>query len=93
MTILSGSDVGVFAHGDNARELGLMVDYGMSPLRRAQERDLGRARACCTWTISSAASRPGLLADLVAVDGDPTRDIGALARVRFVMKAGVVYRR
>ena len=93
VTILSGSDVGVFAHGDNARELALMVDYGMSPLdalksatsvrraRAAPGRSTRprRARACWpTWSPSTAT---------------PPRDISALGRVRLVMKAGVVHRR
>jgi imidazolonepropionase-like amidohydrolase len=92
VTMCVGSDAGVFAHGDNARELELMVAWGMAPievLRAAttvnarllhQEERLGRIR-------------PGLLADLVAVEGDPARDIAALRRVRLVLKEGAVVRR
>jgi len=90
VTILSGSDVGVFTHGDNARELELMVNYGM------------KADAALKSATSIAARvlhlenrigrlKEGLLADMMAVDGDPTRDISALRRVRFVMKGGIVH--
>ncbi len=85
--IVNGSDVGVFAHGDNARELELMVDYGMTPL------------SALTSATSVAADvlhldqqvgriRPGLVADLVAVTGDPTTQIRAIREVSLVMQGG-----
>ena len=89
---VSGSDVGVFAHGDNARELELMVDYGMSRATRSAARPRLTARVLHLDDQLGRVAQ-GLLADLVAVDGNPTRDISALGRVRFVMKAGVVHRR
>jgi imidazolonepropionase-like amidohydrolase len=90
--ILNGSDVGVFAHGTNARELALMVDFGMAAIDVLKSATADAARIL---HVDAAVGRVanGLLADLIAVDGDPTRDIAALNRVRFVMKDGKVIRR
>jgi len=87
VTICFGGDVGVFPHGENVRELEDMVEYGMSPLAALRTATRGNA------TIFHLDDRlgkiaPGYVADLVAVEGDPTREIGALRRVRGVWKDG-----
>ncbi|MGQ0764720.1 MAG: amidohydrolase family protein [Gemmatimonadota bacterium] len=88
--ICNGSDVGVFAHGDNARELELMVDYGM-PAVDAMRAATSVAARVLRMENRIGSIRSGLLADLVALDGDPTRSISATRKVKFVMKGGVVY--
>ncbi len=91
VTICFGGDVGVYPHGDNVRELEMMVDYGMSA------GDALRAATAVNADLFHIADKvgriqAGLLADVIAVDGNPQKDISALRKVRLVMKDGVVYR-
>jgi imidazolonepropionase-like amidohydrolase len=87
-----GSDVGPFPHGTQARELELMVQYGMKPVDVLQADLLNGARLL-DWEHEAGALKPGYYADIIAVPGNPLDDIRVLERVSFVMKGGVVYRR
>jgi len=87
-----GSDVGPFPHGTQAREFELMVRYGMTPLAVLQADLLNGARLLA-WEGQIGELKPGYLADVIAVAGDPLQDITALGKVAFVMKGGVVYRK
>jgi imidazolonepropionase-like amidohydrolase len=92
VTMCFGGDVGVYAHGDNVRELELMVDYGMSRLAALRAATSVNARLFDLHERVGSV-KPRLLADLIAVQGDPTTDLGALRRVTLVMKGGVVHKR
>ncbi len=88
--ICMGGDVGVYPHGDNAREMELMVRNGMRPDHVLITATSGNARI---FRLTDRGEvRPGLLADLVAVEGDPIRDISAVRQVRLVMKGGQIVR-
>ena len=90
VTFAMGGDVGVFAHGENAREMELLVhEYGFTPLEVLRQATSGNA---AIFRLTDRGNiRAGSLADLVAVAGDPTKDVSVVRQVRFVMKGGVVY--
>jgi imidazolonepropionase-like amidohydrolase len=87
-----GSDVGPFPHGTQARELVLMVKYGMTPLAVLQADMLNGAKLL-GWEGKIGALKPGYWADVIAVPGNPLEDITAVQHVSFVMKAGIPYRK
>ena len=91
VTIANGSDVGVFTHGDNARELEILVEYGMTPMQA-----IVAATATAGRIISDDGTlgtlRAGSHADLLVVNGDPSVDIGALRRVHTVVQGGRIVR-
>jgi imidazolonepropionase-like amidohydrolase len=89
VTILSGSDVGVFAHGDNAREIEMLVDYGMTAPNALKA---ATSVAGQVFHMDIGQVKPGMLADLIAVEGDPTKEISAIRHVKMVMKGGTVYK-
>ncbi|MFZ9388407.1 MAG: amidohydrolase family protein [Chitinophagaceae bacterium] len=90
VTICMGGDVGVYTHGDNAREMEMMADYGMKPI------DVLRSATSINADIFGYGNkigrvRSGLFADLIAVEGDPSSRISSIRNTRLVMKSGVVY--
>jgi imidazolonepropionase-like amidohydrolase len=90
VTICMGGDVGVYAHGDNAREMEAMADYGMKPL------DVLRSATSVNADVFGISNRvgrirPGLLADILVVDGDPSANVSQVRKVRWVMKDGTIY--
>jgi len=90
--IAAGSDVGVFPHGESARELELMVSYGMTAVATLKAATSANARMLKMESQIGKVA-PGLLADLIAMPGDPTTDITATRKVSFVMKGGTIVRR
>jgi len=90
VTILMGGDVGVFPHGDNAREMEALVEYGMTPIAVLQSATAVNARVFGLGD-SLGSIKPGYLADLIIVYGNPSVDIHAVRQIRMVMKDGVVY--
>jgi imidazolonepropionase-like amidohydrolase len=92
VTIASGSDVGVYSHGENAREIELMVNYGMPAIDALKAATSVDAKVLHLDTQIGRVAQ-GLQADLVAVDGDPTKDMSVLHKVTLVMKAGVIVKR
>ncbi|MFP5206087.1 MAG: amidohydrolase family protein [Acidobacteriota bacterium] len=87
-----GSDVGPFPHGTQAREMTLMVRYGMRPLAVLQA-DMIEGARLLGWGGQIGELKPGYYADIVAVPGNPLDDISVVERVKFVMKGGEVVRR
>ena len=92
VTICMGGDVGVFTHGDNAREMELMIEYGMKPV------EVLRSSTSINADVFGYANKIGrikkdLFADLIAVDGDPSIDIKNIRKIKLVIKDGVIYKK
>ncbi len=90
VSICAGSDAGVFPHGDNYLELELMVEYGMTPIEALRAATSGNANYL-QISADVGSIRPGLIADLVAFEGDPTRSIRDLRDPKLVIKQGQIY--
>ena len=90
VNIVFGGDVGVYTHGENYRELELMVDYGMTPIKALQSATSLNARVFHLEQLGQLKS--GYLADIIAVEGNPIEDIKVMEAVSFVMKDGIVYK-
>jgi len=89
--IVFGGDVGVFTHGENYRELELMVQYGMTPIKVLQSAT--SLNASIFHLDNLGQLKAGFLADIIAVEGDPTKTIESMRKVTFVMKNGIIYKK
>jgi imidazolonepropionase-like amidohydrolase len=86
-----GTDAAVYPHGLNAGEFHVYVSLGMTPLAAIQTATINAADLL-GWTDRLGSLEPAKWADMIAVDGDPTRDVRVLEHVKFVMKGGVIYK-
>ena len=86
-----GTDAGVYPHGWNARQLAKMVEWGMNPMQAIQSAT-SSAADLIGWKTKVGQLAPGFFADLVAVKGEPLKDVAVLEKVDFVMKGGVIYK-
>ncbi len=86
-----GTDAGVYPHGDNAKQFATMVQWGMTPIEAIRAATLEAAKLL-GWPDNVGSLEPGHYADLIAVDGDPTKDVTTLQHVKFVMQGGAVKR-
>ena len=91
VTICMGGDVGVYTHGDNAREMELMVEYGMKPLEVLKSSTSVNADVF-GYAGKIGRIKKGLFADIIAVEGDPSADIKNIRKLKLVMKNGIIYR-
>jgi imidazolonepropionase-like amidohydrolase len=83
-----GTDAGIYPHGDNARQLAVMVRYGMSPLQAIQAATLNSAEALASKDVGVLEA--GRYGDMIAVSGDPTKDVRLLENIPVVIKGGDV---
>jgi len=91
VTICNGADSGPVAHGDNAREVEGLVTNGLTPLQALRAATVNDAKMLGMGERLGAV-KTGYLADLIAVKGDPTKDITAIRQVQLVMKGGTVFK-
>jgi imidazolonepropionase-like amidohydrolase len=89
--IAYGTDAGVYPHGWNAKQFAKMVEWGMTPMQAIQAATINAADLL-GWSDRVGQVAQGFYADLVAVEGDPLRDVTVLERPSFVMKGGTVYK-
>jgi len=89
--IAFGTDAGVFMHGKNGKEFGYMVEGGMPPLEAIRSATYHAADLLGVSDILGVIEK-GKIADIIAVDGDPVKDISVMEKVIFVMKGGVIYK-
>jgi imidazolonepropionase-like amidohydrolase len=91
VTMVFGTDAGVYPHGDNSRQFAKMVEWGMTPMQAIQAATTVSAKTLGDLGVDIGSISAGKSADIIAVNGDPTANIKALETVTFVMKAGIPF--